>query len=313
MENSTYFHPSVLMLSFGDLTSLRYLFSALTLIGYFIIIFVNGTVISAVVLNKTLHEPMYIFIAALCVNGLYGSIAFYPILFVHLVYNVQTISYTGCLTQVFFLHTYGSFEMTTLTIMAYDRYVCICNPLRYNNIMSLATVFKLIVAAWLYPIVIVGLHVMLTARLPMCGSLIMKVYCDNWSVVRLSCVDTTVNNIYGFFIASSLVVSALVMLSYSYTKILKVCTRSSKDILNKAMQTCGPQLITSVNFIVDIFFEIFLYRFTPTIIPYNVRQFMSMQFLVVPPLLNPLIYGIKITEMRVKIIKMFNMNKIYNK
>ncbi|KAM8976920.1 olfactory receptor 52D1-like [Pelodytes ibericus] len=310
MQNSTYSHPSMLTLTFGELTSVKYVYILLTFIIYMLIILCNCAVISVVVLYKPLHEPMYIFISVLCINGLYGSSTFYPSVIVNLFYTTQTISYYGCITQVFCVHTYAGCEMTLLTVMAFDRYVCICNPLRYNTIISITTVFKLIVGAWSYTIVLVSIHLVLTVRLPLCDTVILKTYCDNWSVVRLSCVDVTVNNVFGLFIATTFVAVMPVLILFSYILILRACARMSKDFRAKALQTCTPHLITIVNYTANLFFELLIYRFFPMNFPYALRTVMSVQVLVGPPLLNPLIYGMKIKEIRIRILQLFHLSNI---
>ncbi|XP_075051525.1 olfactory receptor 52D1-like [Mixophyes fleayi] len=304
MSNSTYIHPSLLTLKFGEMAEIRYFYSVITLVGFMVIILSNCAVISTVVIHKSLHEPMYIFIAVLCLNGLYGSCAFFPSLFVSLISKIQTISYIGCVTQVFCIHTYMGCELTILAVMAYDRYLCICNPLRYSNIMTLMMVVKLIIAAWLYSIILFSVHFTLTIRLPLCDSVILKIYCDNWSVVRLSCIDTTVNNIFGLFITAAVIVLLPVLILFSYIEILKVCAQSSKDFRTKALATCSPHLVTIANFVINVLFEILSHRFTPTNIPYELRTVMSVQYIVVPPLLNPLIYGHKTREIREKLAQL---------
>ncbi|XP_075051406.1 olfactory receptor 52D1-like [Mixophyes fleayi] len=308
MQNSTYSPPSVLILGFGEITNLNYLYSVITLVGLLIIILSNCTVITTILLHKSLHEPMYIFISALCVNGLYGSIAFFPSLFINLIYKTQSISYTACIIQVFCIHTYVVSEVTTLVVMAYDRYVCICNPLRYVNIMTLNTAFKLIISGWIYSFITITPQVILTSRLPLCDNVILKIYCDNWSVVRLSCIDTTVNNIIGLIgtIAAMVVMPFLVGLSY--VEILKVCAKS-KDVREKAMQTCAPQLISIIIFVTGCVFEVLLYRFVPSRVPYGLRVFMSVEGLVLPPLVNPLLYGLKMKAIKVRLGQMILHSK----
>ncbi|XP_075119315.1 olfactory receptor 52D1-like [Leptodactylus fuscus] len=286
------------------MAEVRYVYSAITFLGFVLIVLSNCAVISTVVLHKSLQEPMYIFISVLCLNGLYGSIAFFPNLFINLLSKSLTISYAGCVTQVFCIHTYMGGELTILTLMAYDRYLCICNPLRYPTLMSLSMVLKLVIAAWSYNICLFTVHFILTLRLPLCDSFILKIYCDNWSVVRLSCVDTTVNNIYGLFITAMVIGLLPVLIFISYIKILKVCVQATKDFRAKSLQTCTPHLVTITNFVINVLFEILLHRFSPTSLPYELRTVMSVQFLVVPPILNPLIYGLKTREIRVKLMKL---------
>ncbi|XP_044130258.1 olfactory receptor 52D1-like [Bufo gargarizans] len=306
MENYSYPHPSTLSLGFQEMAYSRYVYSVIVLLVYMIIVVFNSSVITTVVLYKSLYEPMYIFISTLCVNGLYGSSSFFPSLFVDLCFKIDSISYIGCVTQVFCIHTFLGCEMTILTVMAYDRYVCICNPLRYNNIMTLTSVAKLVVSAWMLPIVLISILIVLTIRLPLCDRVILKIYCDNWSIVRLSCIDTTVNNGFGLFISSIIIGLMLILIICSYVQILKVCMRSSKDFQAKALQTCTPHIITITNFVSNLLFELFMYRFSPTEFPYELRIFMSVQLLVGPPIINPLIYGLKLKEIRMRIGQLYH-------
>uniref|UniRef100_A0A803J8M3 G-protein coupled receptors family 1 profile domain-containing protein n=1 Tax=Xenopus tropicalis TaxID=8364 RepID=A0A803J8M3_XENTR len=265
---------------------IKYLYCALALLGFLMILLASGSVIAAVLLNKSLQEPMYIFVCVLCANGIYGSVGFFPSLFVNLIGETQTITYIGCLIQMFCIHTYTAAEMSILALMAFDRYLCICNPLRYNGIMTLAVAYKLIVAAWLFVLIPFTIHFILTILLPLCGSSIVKIYCDNYSLVKLSCVDTTVNNIY----------------VASYIQILRVCARSSMDFRKKSLQTCTPHLISLTNYVADILFEVLLHRFTLKNLPYELRIIMSVQAF---PVLNPLIYGLKLKKIKTKMIQFF--------
>ncbi|XP_073524973.1 olfactory receptor 52K2-like [Phyllobates terribilis] len=305
MLNSTLFNPSQMSLGFGDLSDVGYLYSVITLLGFLLIILCNSTVISTILLNKSLQEPMYIFICALCANDLYGSSAFYPSLFTNLSMKTRSISYTACLIQVFCIYTFAACESSILAIMAFDRYVCICNPLRYSTIMTLYTTYKLLFSAWGYCFALITVLVVLTARLPLCGNVIPKIYCDNWTVVRLSCVDTTVNNVFGLFTTVCVIVLMPLLILMSYIEILKVCTKS-KEARAKAMQTCTPQIISMLIFFADCIFEVMLYRFIPSMVPYGLRVVMSVHLFVLPPIVNPILYGLKMTTIKEKICQLFN-------
>ncbi|XP_075051149.1 olfactory receptor 52K1-like [Mixophyes fleayi] len=309
MQNSTYSPPSVLILGFGDITDINYLYGTITLFSFMIIVLTNCTVITTILLHKSLHEPMYIFISALCVNGLYGSSALLPHLFINLICKTQNISYTACIIQVFCMHTYAVCEITMLAVMSYDRYVCICNPLRYVTIMTITTAFKLVFAAWIYSIILITILVILTVRLPLCDNVMLKIYCDNWTLVRLSCIDTTMNNIFGLFVSVAAMVVMPLLITLSYIAILKVCAKS-KDVRDKAMQTCAPQLISILMFVTVCAFEIFVYRFVPSRVPYGLRVVMSVQGIVLPPLVNPLLYGLKMKCIKVRIGKFVNFDKV---
>ncbi|XP_040195501.1 olfactory receptor 51I2-like [Rana temporaria] len=310
MQNSTLSSPLVLSLTFGTISDFNYVYGVISLLGFLMIIFSNLTIIYTVYLNQSLHEPMYVFISALCTNDLYGSISFFPSLIVNLFSKTQIISYAACITQIFCIYSYGSCEMAMMTVMAYDRYMCICNPLRYATLMNLTKEFKIIIGVWLYSFISITVHTMLTMRLPLCDNVILKIYCDNWSVVRLSCIDTSVNNIYGLFLTVKILGVMPLLVFLSYVKILKVCAKS-KDNLLKAMQTCSPQLISFAIFVIDSLFEVILYRLGPAQVPYGLRVAMSLQCLVVPPFVNPLLYGIKIRAIKVRILQTFTWKKSY--
>ncbi|XP_073468546.1 olfactory receptor 51I2-like [Aquarana catesbeiana] len=303
MQNSTLSSPLVLRLTFGTISDFNYVYGVISLLGFLMIIFSNLIIISTIYLNQSLHKPMYVFISALCTNGVYGSISFFPSLIVNLFSKTQIISYAACIAQIFCIHSYVTCEMAMMTVMAYDRYMCICNPLRYAIMMNLTKAFKIIIGVWLYSFICIAVHALLTMRLPLCDNVILKIYCDNWSVVRLSCIDTTVNNIYGLFLTVKIfgVIPLLVILSY--VKIV-ICAKS-KGTLLKAMQTCSPQLISFAIFVTDCLFEVILYRLEPTQIPYGLRIAMSLQCLVVSPFVNPLLYGIKMQAIKVKILQSF--------
>ncbi|XP_077155192.1 olfactory receptor 52K2-like [Ranitomeya variabilis] len=305
MLNWTFSNPSQMSLEFGDLSDVGYLYSAITLLGFLLIILCNSTIISTILLHKSLQEPMYIFICALCANDLYGSSAFYPSLFTNLSLKTRSISYTACLIQVFCIYTFASCESFILAIMAFDRYVCICNPLRYSTIMTLCTTYKLLASAWGYCFALITVLVLLTAWLPLCGNVVPKIYCDNWTVVRLSCVDTTVNNAFGFFIIVSVIVLMPLLIIISYIEILKVCAKS-KEARAKAMQTCAPQMISMLMFFADCIFEVLLYRFTPSMVPYGLRVVMSVHLFVLPPIINPILYGLKMKAIKKKIQQILN-------
>ncbi|XP_073473916.1 olfactory receptor 52D1-like [Aquarana catesbeiana] len=306
MQNDTSSHQLLLTLGFREMGSLRYFYSALPLLVFISVIMFNVAIISVVLLHKSLQEPMYIFVSVLCINGLYGSTSFFPSLIFNLVNHINTITYTGCLTQVFCIHTYLGCEMTILVTMAYDRYVSICHPLRYHSIISLFVVFKLVVLAWFYTIIMIGTHLVLTIRLPICDTIILKVYCDNWSVVRLSCVDVTINNVFGLFNGLTFIGPMPMLIIMSYIQILIACLRSSKGFRAKALQTCTPHLITVTIYTANLYFELLIYRFRPESLNYELRTIMSVQVVASPPLLNPLIYGLKLKNIKVKILRLFH-------
>ncbi|MBN3313434.1 O52N2 protein, partial [Atractosteus spatula] len=308
MKNST---PVTMFLfnSYEASGSIRYLYFAATLFSYLLIVISNTVIITVIVREKRLHEPMYIFICNLTLNGVYGSTAFYPNCLANLLSETPSISRTGCLTQVFFMHTYASFEYSVLALMAYDRYVSICLPLRYNSIITPLKVTQLLMFVYMYPICIILIHLILTIRLPLCGFIIEKVYCDNWSVVRLSCSDVSVNSAFGLLVTVIVMCLPVTVIIYSYVRILAVCLKSTKEARAKALQTCTPHLLSFTNYCIATFFEVLQHRVDLTNVPYILRVLASIDCVFFPPILNPIIYGVKLQEIRKATIKILFRRK----
>ncbi|XP_036393553.1 olfactory receptor 51I2-like [Megalops cyprinoides] len=287
-----------------ELNKYRYVFFTVTLILYILIICSNTVLISLIYAHKSLHEPMYIFIAALFVNALFGTSALYPKLLNDFLSDTQVISYPACTVQAFVVYAYATAEFTLLSTMAYDRYISICKPLQYATIMKMSTVKKLLFFAWIVPAFEISIMTMLTNRLTLCKFQLNRVYCDNYSIVKLSCEDTTVNNIYGIFVLIIAVFPALFFIVFSYIKILVICHTSSKETRKKALQTCLPHLLVFINFSINSVFEIVHHRLQSNV-PHIIRMVMSVEFLVIPPLFNPVIYGLKLQEIGKRLRKLF--------
>ncbi|MBN3321543.1 O1030 protein, partial [Atractosteus spatula] len=247
---------------------------------------------------------MYIFICNLSVNTLYGTAGFYPKLLADFLSDSHVISYAGCLIQAFVIYSSLMCEFSNLTVMAYDRYVAICKPLEYHSIMNNESARKNVLNLWILTFCEATIPILLTLRLPLCGSQIDKLYCENWSVVKLSCVDTTVNNVYGYIFVIAHIAQALFIV-YSYIQIIRECLRSSEG-RSKFMQTCVPHLITLINFSVTTIFDIIYARYGSRNTQQTLRNIMAVEFLVIPPLLNPLIYGLKLTRIRVTVKRLCN-------
>ncbi|XP_006627989.3 olfactory receptor 6N1-like [Lepisosteus oculatus] len=296
---------------FGDMGHSRYFFFFLALLGYCIIILLNLILVLIIFLEKHLHEPMYIFLCGLSVNSLYGTAGFFPRFLADLLSDTHTITRAACFTQAFIIYSYAISELSFLTVMAYDRYVAITEPLQYNIIMTPRHISVLIAVSWLCSVFCMGLLIMLSARLPLCGNQIERLYCSNWSIVKLSCVNTTLNNAVGFFISSTGLFLPLCFILYSYMKILIVCQKSSKAFKKKSLQTCLPHLVTLVNYSITILSEVTLNRFETKDMLTTVAVMLSLEFIIIPPFLNPLIYGLNLPEIRKRIMHLLGNKKIF--
>ncbi|XP_070761300.1 olfactory receptor 2C1-like [Enoplosus armatus] len=288
----------------NDSLTNRQIYFAFALTSYLFTIFVNLTLIITVCLEKLLHEPIYIFLCNLCINGIIGASSFYPKLLHDLLADSHVITYTGCLTQMLVVYSYVFCEFTSLTVMAYDRYLAICKPLQYRTLMTVQRVAQLLLLTWTFSLLEAVVGVTLTARLPLCGRHIPKIFCTNWEVVKLSCSDTTVNNIYGFVLMFSHV-SQTGLILVSYTHLVRASLKMRSD-RRKFLQTCLPHLVTLLVFTSSLVFDVMYSRYGGGGTLQALKNALAAEFLVVPPLINPVIYGINLHQIRSRILHNFN-------
>ncbi|KAM9852902.1 olfactory receptor 1D2-like [Aulostomus maculatus] len=285
----------------NDSLSNRQIFFTFALMTYLVTILVNLMLIITVCLVKELHEPIYIFLCNLCFNGLCGASSFYPKLLHDLLAESHVISYFGCLSQMCVIYSYIFCEFTSLTVMAYDRYVAICKPLQYHAVMTRQKVVQLLLLTWGFSLLEMAIGIMLTARLPLCSRNIHKLFCTNWEVVKLSCSSTMINNIYGFVLMFSHILQAA-LIAVSYAHLVRASLRSQYN-WRKFVQTCVPHLVTLLIFTTSLVFDIMFSRYGSTGGELQeLQNMLAAEFLVVPPLINPIIYGINLQQIRSRIL-----------
>ncbi|XP_035241445.1 olfactory receptor 52L1-like isoform X3 [Anguilla anguilla] len=297
---------SFILTAYTELEDHRYLYFIFLLNLYILILLVNAVLIVVICIERGLHGPMYLFICNLAVNGVYGSTSLLPSMLHHLLSHNYEISLTFCLLQIFCLYTHVSVDLNVLAVMSYDRYVAICCPLHYHQLMSRRKVCTLIALSWSHAHILFGLFFILTVQRTFCSAIIEKVYCVNFELVKLSCFETSFQNRVGFVVACLVIVPQLLMILFSYAQILRICLFASKESQAKAIRTCTPHLLVVINFSVGCFFETIQSRFNMSHVPYKARIFLSLYFLIIPPLFNPIIYGISIQAIRVHIVKLFS-------
>ncbi|KAM4590294.1 olfactory receptor 52K2-like [Fundulus diaphanus] len=278
-------------------------------LNYMIILFCNLTLILTIVMNKSLHQPMHLFLVNLPINDLIGSSALFPHLIKEILTDSRRIQLPVCIIQAFFIHIYAAGSVFILTAMAYDRYIAICHPLRYSTVMTNAHIMKIITLVWSSCVVLIAVLFILLLRLRHCRSEMTHSYCDNPSLLTLVCEDTTINNIYGLFISAATQIIANSLVFYTYLRILIACFRSRRsDTKAKALQTCATHLFVFLLFESLGLFTIISYRLR-NISP-HLRRFMGVSTLIFPPTLNPLIYGLKTKEIREKVINLFGNKRV---
>ncbi|XP_029925024.1 olfactory receptor 51G1-like [Myripristis murdjan] len=296
---------SILLSAFHGLEDLKPMYFCIFLLLYITIVVESMVLIGVICTEKTLHEPMYFLVCNLAANGLYGSTALLPALLSHMFSHSYEVSLPCCQTQIYAIHTYAIAEFTMLAAMSYDRFVAICYPLQYHTIMSLTKVYKLITFTWLYPMVIFFITFIETVKLRFCGKTINKLYCVNYSLIKLSCSDISAFNIAGLVTVVLFAAPQLIMMVYSYAHILRICSSSSRESKRKALTTCMPHLLAVINYSIGCFFEILQSRLKIAHLPFKAQMFLSLYFLIFPPILNPVIYGMSIQAIRAPLFKMF--------
>ncbi|KAA8578218.1 hypothetical protein FQN60_005350, partial [Etheostoma spectabile] len=165
--------------------------------------------------------------------------------------------------------------------------------------MTTGKVAVLVAVPWLYSVLTIVVLLSLIVPLQLCGNIIDKVYCNNYSIVKLACTDTTANNIYGLILTFLTVFVPVIIIFYSYTRILKVCFSGSKQTRQKAVSTCTPHLASILNFSFGVCFEILQSRYVTQSVNSPVKTVLSLYYLTCQPLFSPVMYGLKMSKIYV--------------
>ncbi|XP_029937141.1 olfactory receptor 1D2-like [Myripristis murdjan] len=284
----------------------RIILFLLSLLWYLVILLGNVVVVCIIIMDKSLHEPMYIFLCNLCINGLYGTVGFYPKFLLDLL-SSPVISYAECLLQGFVIHSSTCSDLSILAIMAYDRYVAICRPLVYHSIMTKQRISAFLFFSWFIPLFCMFMNTASILGVPLCGSHINKIYCVNWMVVQLACTTPKANYVIAYFNILFYFLHA-VFIFLTYMCLIRSCL-SSQEKRGKFMQTCVPHLISLITFIAAILLDLLYMRFGSTDLPQDLQNFMAIEILVIPPVMNPFIYGFRLTKIRNRILSLFHTTR----
>ncbi|XP_040195659.1 putative gustatory receptor clone PTE03 [Rana temporaria] len=303
MENISTTYTNFVLVGLVQMESLRFLYALLTFSLYSTSFFVSSMIVYVTWTEESLHEPMYIFICGLVLNVMFGSSAYLPKLLIDLLSKNSTISLSGCLFQAFCMQTYAAAEIFTFTVIAYDRYLAVAHPLRYSALMTNLTSQKLLLAIWVFVLLGICGVVLLTARLTFCGVDINNVYCETMSLLRLSCGDITVNNIYGITWTLLITVSPMLLIIYCYIKTIVICLKLPGEASQKAAQTLVTHAIAFSIFMVGTLFIVFRYRLSSSSLSTVAHVVISMSGMSTSITVNPLIYGIRTKALRIRIAR----------
>ncbi|KAK7883338.1 hypothetical protein WMY93_029512 [Mugilogobius chulae] len=273
---------------------------------YLFSVFCNLTLLLLIILKRNLHKPMYLILFSLPLNDLIGISSMLPKVLSGIVAESSRVSYPLCVLQAFLLHMYGGGVLFILAAMSFDRYVAICMPLRYATVMTPKLIFCIISLVWGLDFTLNCLLFSLQSRLPKCKSVILNVFCDNPSLLKLTCGNTALNNIIGLFNTAIMQAISVSVQGFSYVKILITCLVSRKsETKTKAVNTCVAQLVIFIMFEIVSTFTILSHRFQ-NVSP-DLQKIMGMLIFLVPPLLNPIVYGLYTNEIRSTFLKVWKI------
>ncbi|XP_033024583.1 olfactory receptor 12D2-like [Lacerta agilis] len=305
MENQTNVNDFILM-GLTNVPGRKTFFFIIFLFVYFVCMVGNAIILFIALVEPRLHIPMYFFLGNLsCLDICYSTVTV-PKMLTGFLFEYQKISFIGCMTQLHFFHFLGSSEALLLGVMAYDRYVAICNPLRYTVIMNKKTCRFLAMATWTTGFLHALMHTIMTSRVHFCGpNIVQHFFCDIKPLLRLACCSTILNLQLLNIVTGLIVVLPFLLTFLSYTYILSFLFLKvkSKESRAKAFSTCASHIT-----VVTLFYAGAILTYVPPSSGESLKQeiTVTLMYTVVTPVLNPLIYTLRNQEVKTAIKKLIN-------
>uniref|UniRef100_A0A4W6CFP8 G-protein coupled receptors family 1 profile domain-containing protein n=1 Tax=Lates calcarifer TaxID=8187 RepID=A0A4W6CFP8_LATCA len=248
----------------------------LALLNYIVVLLGNGVVVCVIVIDKNLHRPMFVMVCNLVVCDLLGATAVLPRLMMHFLTGEKRMMLESCKTMSLTANNSGF-----LKCLSHCRYIAVCEPLRYHAIMTSARLHSCCALAWFVAVLCIAVLFGFHMNVPLCGNIIKHVYCSNRAILSLACS-------YSCICCPSFTSAELLLYS---------CVRS------KAFQTCASHLVVYVLYEIAAMIIILSQRFPSA--SHNIKKFFSILVIIIPPTINPVIYGLVSKELRSSIIKHF--------
>ncbi|XP_075395834.1 olfactory receptor 7G2-like [Tenrec ecaudatus] len=291
-----------ILLGLTDDPELQPIIFTLFLMMYLVTVLGNLLIVWAVISDSHLHTPMYFFLSHLSFTDICLSTTTIPKMLVNILTQSQTITFAGCLSQIFFVLVFGVFENFLLAAMAYDRYVAICSPLRYTVIMNPCFCGLLMLLSLLASIMFALLQSLMILHLSFCTDLeIPQFFCELAQLLKIACSSALINKILIYCLASILGGVPLSGIIYSYTQIVSSVLRiPSSSGKNKVFSTCGSHLS-----VVSLFYGTGVGVYISSFCAQTSRKtaVASVMYIVVPQMINPFIYSLRNKDITVSLRK----------
>ncbi|XP_028560187.2 olfactory receptor 14I1-like [Podarcis muralis] len=292
-----------LLLGFSDVREIQLVYFVIFLLIYMAALLGNILILVAVVTDPHLHNPMYFFLANLSVMDLgYISVTILKAM-ANCLMNTRLISYSECIAQVFFLFFFMASDFFLLTVMAYDRYVAICDPLHYETVVNKEACIQMVTSTWISGLLYATLHTGATFAVPFCSNTINQFFCEIPQLLKLSCSDLYLVEAVALGLSACLGLGCFSFIVVSYVEIFKTVFRiPSAQSRDKAFSTCIPHLsVVSLFLFTGIFANL---KPTSNSLA-GLDSSVAMAYCVLPPLMNPIIYSMRNKEIKAVLWKIY--------
>ncbi|XP_037691045.1 olfactory receptor 4K13-like [Choloepus didactylus] len=293
-----------ILLGLSSSQEIQFLFFTIFLLVYVAIIVGNLLIMISVIFDNHLHTPMYFFLANLSFFDLCLSSAATPKVIADFLRMSKTISFWGCMAQMFFMHFFGGGEMSLLIAMAIDRYVAICKPLHYKNIMNYRVLIVFLLLSWALAFIHTTSQMAFTVNLPFCGPKVVdSIFCDLPLVIKLACTETYILERLVIVDSGLLSLICFIFLLISYIVMLDTIWHHSSRASSKAVSTLSAHIT-----VVTLFFGPITFIYAFPFYSFSMDKFLSVFYSIITPLLNPIIYTLRNQEMKAAIKRLCSQN-----